>query len=426
MTTQRPDAMDVPDRPDVSGLRFRHFRGASDYAGMAAANQASRDGTGQLEFVSPESMERHYTTLVNSDLHDDLLIVELDGMIVGYARVEWRDATDGRRYFQTICFLDPAQRRRGIGRAMLGWQERRIREVAHVLPPDRSSTMRAWTSDADPGAGPLFTAGGWTQEGKGYEMIRPTLTDIATVPLPDGLDVRPVTPEDERRVWDASAEAFQDERGEAPWTDEDWASFVADPHRDPGLWAIAFAGDDVAGGVYGRIDPEENSHHGVQQGLIAGVWTRRPYRRRGLARALLGQVLVLLRDRGMTSAYLGVDGLNPNQALDLYQVARVRDPYQRDGVGQGAAGRSGARGWLGDDRDRVARHPGLPYVAGLRARRLRDTRRLPATGRPDRGGQCPRRHPLDADRPEPPGRDGRATPRSIRAWTWCCSRSTAR
>ena len=52
---------------------------------------------------------------------------------------------------------------------------------------------------------------------------------------------------------------------------------------------------------------------------IAGVWTRRPYRRRGLAKALLARVLVLLRERGMTSAYLGVDGLNPNQAVHLYE-----------------------------------------------------------------------------------------------------------
>ena len=36
-------------------------------------------------------------------------------------------------------------------------------------------------------------------------------------------------------------------------------------------------------------------------------------------RALLARVLVLLRDRGMTSAYLGVDGINPNQAMDLYE-----------------------------------------------------------------------------------------------------------
>ena len=55
-----------------------------------------------------------------------------------------------------------------------------------------------------------------------------------------------------------------------------------------------------------------------ERGLIDAVFTRRPWRRRGVARALIARTLVLLRDRGMTSAYLGVDGLNPNQAATLY------------------------------------------------------------------------------------------------------------
>jgi len=324
MTTPLIDEIHVPERPDIAGLRFRHFRGPVDYAGMAAANQAARDATGTLDFVNEESMARQYATLVNSDVHDDLLIVELGGAIIGYGRVEWREAIDGPRYVNAICLLHPDQRRRGIGSAMLAWQERRMLAIAASLPGDTPSVMRGWTWDGDAGAGALFERQGWTREGRGYEMIRPTLDDVPDVPLPDHFEIRLVGPADDRRVWDASAEAFSDERGEGAWGEGDWERHIADPHRDPSLWAVAFFGDEVAGGVHGRIDPDENAHHGVQQGLIAGVWTRRPYRRRGLARALLSRVLVLLRDRGMTSAYLGVDGLNPNQALDLYESLGFR------------------------------------------------------------------------------------------------------
>jgi mycothiol synthase len=286
---------------------------------MAAANQALRDATGSLEVVTAESMAVQYAHLVNSDTHDDLLIVELDGSIIGYARVEWREAIDGPRYLQTICLLDPRYRRLGIGGAMLAWQERRMTDLAATFPAVPPCVMRAWSYDADTGAGALLERRGWSREGRGYEMIRPTLEAIPEIPLPDGFEIRLVGDADARRVWDASAEAFRDERGEGEWSDGDWERHVADPHRDPTLWAVAFVGDDVAGGVHGRIDPEENAHHGVRQGYIAGVWTRRPYRRRGLARALLARVLVLLQERGMTSAYLGVDGLNPNQAVTLYE-----------------------------------------------------------------------------------------------------------
>lgn len=319
MTTPTTDEIAVPSEPGIPGVRFRHYRGEADHAGMAAANTAARAHAGSSEVLTAESIARHYTHLVNSDHERDILIVEGAGDIVGYSRTEWRDQTDGSRSFMTICLLDPAWRRRGIGRSMLAWGERRLAEVARDLPDARPSVMRAYTMDADIGAAVLLESTGWTREGHGYEMVRPTLDDIPDLALPDGFDVRAVTTaEEDHRAWLAAADAFRDHRAEIEWDEAEWAENQADPHRDRSLWAIAYHGDEIAAGVQGRIDPDENAHLGVLQGYIDGVWTRPPYRRRGLARALLARVLVLLRDRGMTSAYLGVDGINPNQAADLY------------------------------------------------------------------------------------------------------------
>lgn len=58
---------------------------------------------------------------------------------------------------------------------------------------------------------------------------------------------------------------------------------------------------------------------GVKQGILDSVFTRRGWRRRGLARALIGRSLRLLRESGMTSAVLGVDAENPSGALGLYE-----------------------------------------------------------------------------------------------------------
>ena len=58
---------------------------------------------------------------------------------------------------------------------------------------------------------------------------------------------------------------------------------------------------------------------GYQRGWADPVFTRRPWRRRGLASALLGRTLVRLRERGMTSAQLDVDTQNVNEALTLYE-----------------------------------------------------------------------------------------------------------
>jgi ribosomal protein S18 acetylase RimI-like enzyme len=49
------------------------------------------------------------------------------------------------------------------------------------------------------------------------------------------------------------------------------------------------------------------------------VSVRRPWRRRGLARALLASSLVAARQAGHTGAALGVDSDSPTGATDLYR-----------------------------------------------------------------------------------------------------------
>jgi ribosomal protein S18 acetylase RimI-like enzyme len=83
---------------------------------------------------------------------------------------------------------------------------------------------------------------------------------------------------------------------------------------------VAFAGDQVAGAVVNIIDDDENELYDRQRGLLDSVFVRRPYRRRGLARALLLRSLEVFRERGMTSAWLGVDADNANEALRLYET----------------------------------------------------------------------------------------------------------
>ena len=320
--TASTDELVLPGQPDGPGIRFRRFRGPEDYAGMAAANQAARDAAGIEEVVSEASIANTYEHLVNSDPRTDLVIVERAGRIVGYARVEWRDLTDGTRQYFSICQLHPAERGQGIGGALLAWCEERLATIASALPDAARvpGTMYCYTFGADAYASSLLRARGWTEDGRGYEMVRPTLDDIPSVAMPDGLVVRPIGVDEaaRRQVWDASSEAFRDHRSEAETTEEDWAAFLADQRQDPSLWLVGFEGDEVAGAVLGLIDPVENAHHGRERGVLESVFTRRHWRRRGLARALIARALVRLREHGMTSAYLGVDGLNPNQAMTLY------------------------------------------------------------------------------------------------------------
>lgn len=308
--------------PAIAGVRFRPFAGPADYAGMAAANQRARDAAGIEQVVTAEGMARGYGHLVNCDLDRDLLIAEHDGDIAGYTRTEWRDLEDGTRSFTSITVLEPGHAGPDLYAALLDWAERRsIAKAADIPEADRRpALMRTFSFGTDAHLATALERRGWTRTGHGYEMVRPTLDDIVEGPIPMGLEIRPISLDLalRRQVWDAASDAFRDERDEPVPTEEDWQGSLVDPLEDPSLWLVAFDGEEVAGGVHGRIDPVENAHHGRDRGYVEAVYTRRPWRRRGLARALIGRCLVRLRERGMTSAYLGVDGLNPNQATDLY------------------------------------------------------------------------------------------------------------
>ena len=67
------------------------------------------------------------------------------------------------------------------------------------------------------------------------------------------------------------------------------------------------------------IDAPENEEFGRRRGYAENISVRRPWRRQGLARALLAESLYALKQRGMEEAALGVHFENPRQALRLYE-----------------------------------------------------------------------------------------------------------
>jgi mycothiol synthase len=152
-----------------------------------------------------------------------------------------------------------------------------------------------------------------------FEMQRPLSEPLPVAPLPPGLELRPVRPEDHRRIWDANIEAFRDHWEPAERTDADFRDWFADPDNDTGLWRVAWDDGEVAGLSMNAIYAEENVRLGIKAGWLDQVSVRKPWRRRGVGAAVIVASLQALRDRGMDQAMLGVDAENPTGALALYE-----------------------------------------------------------------------------------------------------------
>lgn len=150
-------------------------------------------------------------------------------------------------------------------------------------------------------------------------MVRPDLENIPPATLPPGLEVRPVLPEHLPAIYQADVEAFQDHWGYVPPSEDNYQEWIGHPEFDPSHYQVAWDGDQVAGMVLAYISPSENEIYHRLRGWTEGISVRRPWRRRGLARALLLRSLHDMKASGMQEAALTVDTQNLNSAFRLYE-----------------------------------------------------------------------------------------------------------
>lgn len=198
--------------------------------------------------------------------------------------------------------------------------EARIIQIASAHP-DGPKVMQVWAAETAHERVALLTAGGYVPVRYDFEMVRPTLDDLPNAPLPEGLEIREVRSDQLRTIWEAEVEAFRDHWGAGLPTEEEYQQFITDPvQTDTSLWRVAWEGDQVAGMVRSYINVHENEAYRRKRGWVENISVRRPWRRRGLARALIAASFPLLRARGMTEGALGVDSENPSGALGVYET----------------------------------------------------------------------------------------------------------
>jgi mycothiol synthase len=309
----------IANAPNIPGLSFRRFRGKQDHPQITAVQNAcwQHDGLDWVQTV--EETDNEYAHLVNCDPYQDMVFVEIDGELVGFCQTNWRRETEGAYIYNAYGTLLPAWRRKGIGSALLAHNEAHLREIAKAHPADAPKFFRCGAfPEIEPHIAGLMESAGYAPVRYGFEMGRPIDAPLPNAPMPAGLEVRPSTMAQFDAILDAANEAFQDHWGHSPITAEDRAAWLNHPDSDISLWKVAWDGDQVAGMVLNYVAHEENKALGRKRGYTENICVRRPWRRRGLARALLVQSIQMFKDMGYAETALGVDTHNPNGALDLY------------------------------------------------------------------------------------------------------------
>jgi len=323
LTTTDPradEAVTIGEAPAIRGLRFRRYR-PTDLAALARLIEVVEIDQGTFEIPGEAALANEFANTADFEPARDVLLAEVDGQLVAASR-RGRLIRDGEHEFSTFGWVHPGWRRRGLGRAMLRQAEAELRVRAakeEAAADGRPAYLATWSYDLATGAVALLTAEGYRPVRWFLAMARSLADPIDEPRLPDGVEVRPTDADRARSVLVADAEAFRDHWGAHELTEADIERTLRDPDGDLTLWKVAWSGDEVVGSVLPVIYPTDNAALGTRRAWLDRVSVRRPWRRLGVASALIGLALLDLRARGMEVAMLGVDSDNPTGAVGLYE-----------------------------------------------------------------------------------------------------------
>lgn len=307
------------DSPPIEKLKFRHFRGESDFPSMVAVKVGMREADQRNYVISVEDLANDFEHTEGFNPRKDVLIAEVDGRMIGWARV-WRTKDPaGLTLCNHFVNLLPEWYGKGVRVAMLRHNELRLSEIVNQHSEDTDRMLQSTAADTETDWISVLKSEGYEIFRYSFLMVRPNLENIPNLPFPEEIEVRPVKPEHYRDIVNSWNEACKDMRGQIPISDEDFKGFQRSSIFDPSLWQIAWYRDQVVGTTMNWINRQANEDFGRKRGHVEAISVRRPWRGRGIAKALIARSLKLLKSRGMTEAALGVDAENPSGALRLYQ-----------------------------------------------------------------------------------------------------------
>lgn len=283
---------------DVPGLTALHV--AADLAAHGGGGAADADVTGS-DVTTVWSLPRF------DPARDALVLVDTAGGIAGYCWCWPLDPAD----LQGELVVRPAAPA-GTAAWLLAAVEGQASRVA-TAAGGRSVKLGFYGDVVAHARTELLRTAGYRRVRRSYRMAIDPAAVEEKPRWPPGVEARALRVDgDEVAVHAALEDSFAEHFRYTPEPFADWAAVaLAHPSFDPSLWLVARDGAQVAG-VLGAFD------HGLW-GEIDALGVRRPWRGRGLGRALLLASLAEFRRRDRRSVRLYVDAENATGAVGLYE-----------------------------------------------------------------------------------------------------------
>ncbi len=310
MTTTPSSAKTSAQLPDGYAMRAPVLADIPAVVALLAACDLDDHGEAQ---ETEETVGDHWQPMVLED--DARVVVAAEGRIVGHCD---QGAHNPSGRLPAYACVHPDHRGRGIGTVLTDWVEWRAAQRVQDAPEGSKVRLQFGMARQNQAAIELLSNRGYVLE-RSFQRMVIELQEPPPIPeWPVGVHVRLYQRgPDDRATWQAVEEAFDDHWGNARGSFEEWSKIYARESFDPSLWFLAIDGDEVAGASLCSTRDD-------LLGWVGSLSVRRPWRRKGLALALLHHSFGELYRRGRRKVGLGVDSSSLTGATRVYERAGMR------------------------------------------------------------------------------------------------------
>ncbi|HVX43323.1 MAG TPA: GNAT family N-acetyltransferase [Mycobacteriales bacterium] len=261
-----------------------------------------------------EQNVRDELSLAGWDITRNTLLAQTaDGELAGAGLLYLPPA--GGQFLHSTGGVAPQWRGRGIGRRLVSWYGERAAEAHRAAAPNQSWELHLGAVDSDESSARLYARMDLKPVRYWFEMERPVADPVPEVPVADGLRLVPYAPSYDRALHTAHTEAFRDHWGSQPRPFDEWYSYaIGGAAFRPQQTFLAVEAGGAVGGYLLSF-----AMGGTDRMWMGTIGVRRPWRRQGVASALMARALQAYREAGVVTAALDVDSANPSGAVGVYE-----------------------------------------------------------------------------------------------------------
>jgi ribosomal protein S18 acetylase RimI-like enzyme len=314
-----------PSQPALPGYTFRPLT-RDDLPALHALFLTAVEADGENRIEPLEDLQTQFDDPWSNAETDSLVALTGDSTLVGgpplvaFTRCFVSPEPGPEARCHTWTYLHPAHRTGALEDALFGWVVARSQQRLATLPPGVPHLVQFGTVDTQARNLALAERHGFTPERYFYNMHRDLKAPIPNIQLSADFSLRPFAEADARALHAAHEEAFSDHWGYEKEDFDEWKQFALDTGGfRPDLTLLVHAGEELAAYSLNRVMAEDNLRNGTNEARIGQLGTRRAWRKRGLASALLCESMRRFKAAGFDTATLGVDAENPTGALGLYE-----------------------------------------------------------------------------------------------------------